>query len=269
MTLAGNFSNADTLTIDNTVTLNGATIDGGTIDDTGTLLVSASSEIENATVNGGGNLTVTAGTLTLSKDTLDGVTLAGNFSNADTLTIDNTVTLNGAPPSTAAPLSTPARCWSAPRAEIENATVSWRRQPDGHGRHVLTLSKDTLDGVTLAGNFSNADTLTIDNTLVLSGSIINGGTIDDTGTLLVSASSEIENATVNGGGNITVSSGTLDAVTLDDVTVAVSGTLLVSGSSEIENASVTSAAATSKVNSGQILTLDTVTLDNVTRCRAA
>ena len=92
------------------------------------MLVSASSEIENATVNGGGNLTVTAGTLTLSKDTLDGVTLAGNFSNADTLTIDNTVVLNGA----------------------------------------------TIDG----------------------------GTIDDTGTLLVSASSEIENATVNGGGNL-------------------------------------------------------------------
>ena len=78
------------------MTLSGATIDGGTIDDTGTLLVSASSEIENATVNGGGNLTVTAGTLTLSKDTLDGVTLAGDFSNADTLTIDNMVTLNGA-----------------------------------------------------------------------------------------------------------------------------------------------------------------------------
>ena len=40
------------------MTLNGATISGGTIDDTGTLSVSASSEIENATVNGGGDLTV-------------------------------------------------------------------------------------------------------------------------------------------------------------------------------------------------------------------
>ena len=49
--------------------------------------------------------------------------------------------------------------------------------------------------MTLAGNFSNVDTLTIDNTVVLSGASIHGGTIDDTGTLLVSASSEIENAT--------------------------------------------------------------------------
>jgi len=64
-----------------------------------------------------------------------------------------------------------------------------------------------------------------------------GGTIDDTGALSVSVSSEIENTTVNGGGYITVSSGqvlTLDAVTLDNVTVSVSGTLLISGSSEIE-----------------------------------
>ena len=38
------------------MTLNGATITntGGTIDDTGTLSVTHSSEIENATVNGGG-----------------------------------------------------------------------------------------------------------------------------------------------------------------------------------------------------------------------
>src|SRR6202020_1556041 len=134
--------NADKLTIDHTVTLNGATISGGTIDDTGTLSVSASSEIENATVDGTGDLTVTSGALTLSKVTLDGVTLAGSFTNSDKLTIDDTVTLNGA--------------------------------------------------------------------------TLNGGTIDDTGTLSVAASSEIENATVNGGGNLTVASG--KALTLDNVT---------------------------------------------------
>ena len=84
---AGSFTNADKLTIDDTVTLNGATLNGGTIDDTGTLSVSASSEIENATVNGDGDLTVTGGTLTLSKVTLDNVTLAGSFTNSDKLTI--------------------------------------------------------------------------------------------------------------------------------------------------------------------------------------
>ena len=39
-------SNTSTLTIDDTVVLSGATIDGGTIDDAGTLLVSGPSEIE-------------------------------------------------------------------------------------------------------------------------------------------------------------------------------------------------------------------------------
>src|SRR6202044_3831235 len=135
VTLAGSFTNADTLTIKDTVTLNGATLNGGTIDDAGTLSVNASSEIENATVNGGGDLTVTGGTLTLSEVTLDGVTLAGSFTNADTLTIKDTVTLNG-------------------------ATIS-------------------------------------------------GGTIDDTGTLSVTASGEIENASANGGGELRVTSGTL------------------------------------------------------------
>ena len=55
--------NSGTIQIDSsaTLTLDGATITGGTIDDTGTLSVSASSEIENATVNGGGDLTVTGG----------------------------------------------------------------------------------------------------------------------------------------------------------------------------------------------------------------
>src|SRR5208282_4222700 len=128
VTLAGSFANADTLTIADPVTLDGATVSGGTIDDTGVILVIASSEIENATINGGGHLTVTAGTLTLSGDTLDNVTLAGSFTNADTLSIDDPV---------------------------------------------------TFDGATL-----------------------NGGTIDDAASISVVVSSEIENATVNGGGNL-------------------------------------------------------------------
>ena len=69
---------------------------------------------------------------------------------------------------------------------------------------MLTLSEVTLDDVTLAGSFTNAGTLTIDDTVTLNGATISGGTIDDTGTLSVSASSEIENATVNGGGDLTV-----------------------------------------------------------------
>ena len=290
VTLAGSFTNSDKLTIDDTVTLNGATISGGTIDDLGTLLVTASSEIENATVNGGGDLTVTSGTLTLSKVTLDGVTLAGSFTNADKLTIDDTVTLNGATLNGGTIDDTGTLSVSA-SSEIENATVN------GGGEltvtsGTLTLSKVTLDGVTLAGSFTNSDALTIDDTVTLNGATLNGGTIDDTGTLSVSASSEIENATVNGGGDLTVTGGTLtlSKVTLDGVTLAGSftnadkltiddtvtlngatlnggtiddtGTLSVSASSEIENATINGGGDLTVT--GGTLTLSKVTLDGVT-----
>ncbi len=135
MTLAGSFTGSGTQTIDHTVTLNGATINGGTIDDTSTasgILVTADSEIENAIINGGGDVTTSGATLTLSGDTLDNVTLAGSFSGSGTQTIEDTVTLHGA--------------------------------------------------------------------------TINGGTIDDTSTasgIVVTLASEIENAIINGGGDIT------------------------------------------------------------------
>ncbi len=122
-----NTSGTVTIASGSTLDLAAATINGGKIGDAGVLSASGASEIENATVNGGGDISVSSGTLTLSEVTLDDVTLTGSFTNADTLTIDDTVTLNG-------------------------ATIS-------------------------------------------------GGTIDDTGTLKVTAASEIENATVNGGGD--------------------------------------------------------------------
>ena len=73
------------------MTLDGATISGGTIHDTGTLSVTTASEIENSTVNGGGTLSAvaTGQALTLDTVTLDGVTLTGSFTDASTVTIDN------------------------------------------------------------------------------------------------------------------------------------------------------------------------------------
>ena len=85
VTLSGSFSNTALLTIEDTVTLNGATLGGGTIDDAGGLSVSTDSEITHATVNGGGDITVASDqTLTFDTVTLDNVTLAGSFSNAGT-----------------------------------------------------------------------------------------------------------------------------------------------------------------------------------------
>ena len=85
LTLTGSITDASTVTIDDTVTLSGATITGGTIDDTGTLSVTTSSEIKSATVNGGCTLSSTASgqTLTVDTVTLNGVTLTGAFTNAE------------------------------------------------------------------------------------------------------------------------------------------------------------------------------------------
>ena len=51
---------------------------------------------------------------------------------------------------------------------------------------MLTLDTVTLDNVTLTGVFTDASTVTIDNTVTLDGATISGGTIDDTGTLSIS-----------------------------------------------------------------------------------
>ena len=192
-----NTSGTVTVASGSTLDLDGATVNGGKIGDAGVLSASGASEIENATVNGGGDISVSSGTLTLSEVTLDDVTLVGSFTNADTLTIDDTVTLNGATISGGTIDDTGTLKVTA-ASEIENATVN------GGGdisvsSGTLTLSEVTLDGVTLVGSFTNADTLTIDDTVTLNGATISGGTIDDTGTLKVTAASEIENATVDGG----------------------------------------------------------------------
>src|SRR6202007_1564713 len=98
---------------------------------------------------------------------------------------------------------------------IEQATVSGGGHITVATGDTLTLDAVTLDDVTLAGSVSNAGPLTIDDTVTLNAATINSGTIDDAGTLSVIAASEIENATVNGGGHITVA--TSDTLTLDAV----------------------------------------------------
>ena len=222
VTMSGNVTNVGTLTVDDTVMLNGATINGGTIDDAGTLSVTGSSEIENATVNGGGDVTVTDGTLTLSKVTLDDVTLAGSFTNADTLTVDDTVTLNGATIN-GGTIDDAGTLSVNGSSGTENATLNGGGKITGGSGEMLTLATVTLDGVTLSGNVTNVGTLTIDDTVKLTVRRSTAVRSNDAGTLSVTGSSEIETATVNGGGKIAVGSGetsTLATVTLDGVTLS-------------------------------------------------
>ena len=155
--LSGSFSNAALLTIEDPVTLNGATLGGGTIDDAGTLSVSADSEINHATVNGGGDITVASGQmLTFDTVTLDNVTLAGSFSDAGaTLAVEDTVTLNGATIAGGI-IDDAGTLFVSADSEIQDLTVNGGGDITAASDQTLTFGRVTLDNVTLAGNFSNA-----------------------------------------------------------------------------------------------------------------
>src|SRR5579872_2010088 len=234
VTLSGSFTNLDTLTIDETVTLNGATLSGGTIDDAGTLLVTAASEIDKATIDGGGDVTANE-TLTLSAVTLADVTLSGSFTNVGTLTVEDTVTLNG--------------------ATLSGGSLNIFGVLDSTG--TSTLSDITITNVgTLE---STSGTLTISDpagpTLTNAGTLeANGGELDitnepviNTGTLQAIDDSILKlttTAVTNTGGTVNVGGGS----TLD-----LAGT-------EIDNGSLTNSGTT---NSTGTSTLSDVTITNV------
>ena len=127
VTLTGVFTDASTVTIDNTVTLDGATSAAAASTIPARCRSRTSSEIENATVNGGGTL---YGERAGLPDAGHPVTLDGGwrwpavFTDASTVTIDNTVTLGRRHDRVAAASTTPARCRSRTSSKIENATVN-------------------------------------------------------------------------------------------------------------------------------------------------
>ena len=291
VTLAGSFTNVGTLTAKDVVTLNGAAITGGTIADSGTIAVSASGgTIASATVTGG-NLAATAGTMTLSTDTLDNVTLAGSFTNSGTLTVDDTVTLNGAAITGGAITDNGTIAVSASGGTIASATVTGGNLTATAG--TITLSTDTLDNVTLAGSFTNSSTLIAQGTETLDGATITGGTITDSGTIAVTANNGTLASTTSTGGNLRATAGTmtLSGDTLSGVTLAGNnftnvGTLIANGTETLNSATITGGSitdngtiavtasggtlASATVTGGKLMatagtmTLSTDTLDNVT-----
>ena len=186
----------------------GTTIDGGTIADGGTLSVSTSSEIDSATIDGGGNITVaSAKMLTLDNVTLDEVTLSGGFSNTTTLTIDDTVTLDGARIDSGTIDDTGTLSVTA-SSKIESATINGGGDITVASGKTLTLDSVTFDNVTLSGSYSNTATLTIDDTVTLNGVALDGGTIDNNGAVVAAASTASTiTGNLTGTGNLEISRG--------------------------------------------------------------
>ncbi|HZR76821.1 hypothetical protein [Bradyrhizobium sp.] len=232
-------TNNGELIIDASVTLtltDNTSILGGTIDDAGTLLVSSSSEITNATIDGGGNVTVTGGALTFSGVTLDDVKLSGSITNADTLTIDETVTLNG--------------------ASISGGTIDDTGAIVGHGAigSVITGSgtvESSGGTLTLSGVNTYTGETTIDSgsTLALSstGSIADSSDVVDNGTFDITATSGASIVTLSGNGTVDLGSKTL---TLTNGSTTFSGAINGTGGLTVDGTSTTETLGGTNIYSG-------------------
>ena len=282
VTVTGSFINIGTaLSVERAVTLNGATLTGGTDDlDCATSTVSADSTIQLATLQNGA-LTVTSGqTLTLNGLVLDNVTLSGGtedlastFSQVNTdsaikhatlqdgtlaVASEQTLTLHGV---TLGSLTLSGGtddldgALSAVKtdSEIESATLKNGKLTVAF-EQTLTLRGVTLDHVTLSGGVDDLDR---DSHASASSS-------------LVGADSTIRDATLQDG-TLVVASGhtlTLDCVTLDDL-VLFGGTVDLDHSTSLVSSDVTIEYAmlqngTLGVAFDQTVTLESVTFDCVT-----
>ena len=258
-------ANKATITVDSTgvLSLNDASITGGTIADQGTIHVTGNSAIDSANVTGG-QITVDAGQAL----TLDGVTVNyTNFNNTaagaiiqvdggDTLTLYD-VTISGGlinDYSTVSGNIVSGNIDIAGSSKISNASLN-------HGN--LTIAGDqtlTLDNVTVNYAIFN-DTapgaiIQIDggDTLTLYDVTISGGVINDystvsgnivSGNIDIAGSSKISGASLNHG-NLTIAGG--QSLTLDNVTV------------NYANFNDTAAGAIIQVDGGDKLTLYDVTI---------
>jgi Legume lectin domain/FecR protein len=219
-----------------TLTLSGANISGGAINDNplpgigGAIHVTGDSKIDGGATINNGDVTVDSGvTLTLDNVTVSGATVTDNGtidvtgnSSITGVTIDDgeTTTVN---------------------AILNNGGVTIESEV------TLTLDDVTVTGTTFTDTAIGA-IIQIDDGTVLTltgGATINGGTINDgtaggTGSIDVTGSSSINNASLNNGG-VTIESGV--TLTLDNDTV--NGTTFTD----------TAIGATIQIDDGAILTL--------------
>jgi hypothetical protein len=282
VTFAGTLTStgASTLQVDsnNTLWLNGATIEGGTITNNGTVEVTADSTIDNgATVSGGGsgNITVEYGeTLTLGNGAHDSVTL-GDVTVYDygTVTVNGTLTLNGSSSNFSGGGGTGGVIVNNGTIDVtDSATFASSANMSGGDITIGSGATLTLEGVSVGSDITNTGTVqfnesvtysgTLTNvggsgasvtlstsaTLTLSGATVEGGTITNSGTIEVSANSTVDDGAVVSGGVITIDSGeTLtfgngpsDTVTLSGVTITDNGTVTIASGATLTFASSSS-----------------------------
>ncbi|WP_354262119.1 FecR domain-containing protein, partial [Bradyrhizobium sp. F1.2.8] len=178
-------ANSGNVTVDATgkLTVNGATISGGTIDGLGTIDVTGASTID------GGSTLSTATVTANAKLTLDGITVSGStITDNAGIELDNTVKLKDG-------------------ASIQGGAVA------NIGTLKIAGAATLLNDVV-----TNTGTLTVDGgqTLKLSGTEISGGAVNGAGTIDVLGASKID-----GGATLSTATVSADAkLTLDGITVS-------------------------------------------------
>jgi FecR protein len=269
-----------------TLALSGATIDGGTINDGtaigtsssvfGSIDVTGSSAISNASLNDGLVTVSNDVTLTLDGDTVSGTTFTDTASGATIQIDDGTVlTLTGGATINGGIINDGTAGGTADAvfgtiditgpSTISNASLNCGGVTIASGV-VLTLDNDTVNGTIFTDTASGA-TIQIDDgtTLTLtSGATINGGAINDGtasgtgepavfGGIAVTGPSTISNAFLNNGGvtiasavTLTLSNDTITGTTFTDV--ASSNAQGGSGNSLALNESAVSSSSAGTIN---------------------
>jgi fibronectin-binding autotransporter adhesin len=228
------------------MTLNDATIDGGSIMNSGVINLTGGGVLENGTlwdfnsllVSGLGNAlhdetvsvggvmeVLPGGALTIDQDT-------SVANSGGTITVDGTATLNDATVTAGTITNTTKGAIDLTgTAALQNGTLGNAGQINVSGAsnaldnervtntgaiEIFALGALTLDKLTTVANAGGSLTIDGDGTLALGGATISGGTITDNGAIHVTGASEIDGNAALDNGTVTV-----DAVlTLDDATVS-------------------------------------------------
>jgi VCBS repeat-containing protein len=225
-------ANTGTITIDGaaTLTLNQATITGGTVTDNGAIHISGNSAVDGAAVNGG-ELTVDAGkTLTLDGTTVTGTTITDN----GTIKVDADKML-----------------------KLSGVALS--------GGAISNLGTVDITGdSSITGDALSNHQLTIDasRTLALNGSTVTGGSLTNSGTLNSTGISTITNIGITNTGLIEATSGVLTIDSTAGPTLTNTGTLEANGGElDITGEPVTN-TGTLQAIAGGTLKLTSITVTN-------
>ncbi|HTB01764.1 MAG TPA: autotransporter-associated beta strand repeat-containing protein, partial [Bradyrhizobium sp.] len=275
--LAGGALSIDPTTIDNsggtvtvdgtgTLTLNGATITGGTVNDSGEIDLTGSAAVKTGTLNSSGTIKVSG-----SGNALDGenVTNGGGIEVVGALTLDQSTTVaNGGGTITIDSTGT----LTLNNASISNGTLGNSGLVDAtgtnglHGIAITNASGATLEStggvLTIDGSnttFNNVGLLEANG----GGLDLNNDTLTNTGTLKATDSSvlELTSTTVtNTNGTVTVDAlSTLDLNGGDSIsngTLGNSGLLDATGTNGLHDIAITNASGATLESTGGVLTID-------------